>query len=104
VSPDRSRKPIRHIFLVREGDDLRARFVVDSRRYDSIEEAREVANEAAHELDVRRVPGEQQVDQVHPTSPFSKLPEWSEYKVDIDDKHPLPERHRTGTDEGTTGS
>jgi hypothetical protein len=97
--------PVLYTFFIKEDGDLRARFVVDSRRYSSTEEAREVANDASDEVDRRRLIGEREVHDIYPSDPFSKLPEWSEYKLDIDAKHPLPDRRRTGADdEDSTGS
>jgi hypothetical protein len=99
VGTDRSQKPIRYTFFIEEDGDLRARFVVDSRRYESVEAARDAAHDAYVEIGRRRLVGERERRNVNLTDPFSRLPEWSEYKLDIDAKHPLPEHLRAGSDE-----
>lgn len=77
--------------LVIKGDSLESAFAIDSRNLRNPAAFSKTENEAWDEMERRRVPCEWETRPVLPGEPPSALPSWTDYRVDLDRKHPMPE-------------
>ena len=82
---------IRTCFVSTADGDVVAAFVIDGRHYTDPHDPRRVYEEAVKEMSRRRAGWEWENRIATPTEPVSTLPSWEEYRVGIDEKHPMPE-------------
>jgi hypothetical protein len=73
-------REFRSIVRIKEGDDWRAAFVIDGRRYPDAASAAAAIDESARELDRLRIPAEVVSSPIRADEPAPGLPSWEEFR------------------------
>ena len=81
---------IRTCFISTPDGDVVAAFAIDGRRYTDPREVRRIYEEAGEEMARRWASWEWENRRASAAEPFSTLPSWEEYRVGIEEKHPVP--------------
>ncbi|MFG2192532.1 hypothetical protein [Streptomyces sp. NPDC048639] len=81
---------IRTCFVAKPDGDVIAAFAIDGRRYTDAHVARQIYEEARGEMSRRWAAWEWETHTSTPNEPYSKLPSWEEYRMSLDETHPLP--------------